>query len=111
MMSKSQICELCEVKFDGLIKREKHHLVPRSELAYYKKSKPAREFIFVCRVCGDAVHFMFTNEELAYIYNTLGKIKSSQKTHKYLKWRKARYEIKRWMVDKDVLKVLCNWRE
>ena len=108
MMSKSQICELCKVKFDGMIKREKHHLVPRSELAYYKKTKPAKEFLFMCRVCGDAVHFMFTNEELAYTYNTLGKIKSSCKIHKYLKWRKSHYEAKVWFIDKEVLNVLCS---
>lgn len=57
---------------------EKHHLVPRS--------LGGEETIDVCNACGDQVHRLFSNQELAETYHTVAALKSDPRMQKWLRW-------------------------
>jgi len=59
---------------------EKHHLVPKA------KHGASLDSIIVCKNCGDILHQLFTNKELAKEYNTLDKILKNEKIKKWVKW-------------------------
>lgn len=59
---------------------EKHHLVPRSK---HGSNIPG---IIVCSSCGDQLHQLFTNKQLAKEYNTIEKLLSSEKIQTWIKW-------------------------
>ena len=59
---------------------EKHHLTPKA------KHGAKLDTIFVCCNCGDQLHQLFTNKELAKTYNTLEKILANEKIIKWIKW-------------------------
>ena len=62
---------------------EKHHLVPRS--------KGGTETIDVCNACGDQVHRLFSNKELAERFHTVAALKSDPRMQKWIRWvRKQR---------------------
>lgn len=65
--------------------QEKHHLVP--------KAKHGDDTTVVCCDCGDQIHQIFTNKELAKSYNTLDKIRSDERIHKWVKWIRNRKEF------------------
>jgi len=72
-------CQICqrETPQEHL---EKHHLVPRS------KHGAKIEGIFVCIDCGNMVHKLFTNKQLAKEYNTLEKLLENEKINKWIEW-------------------------
>jgi len=72
-------CQICqrETPQEHL---EKHHLVPKA------KHGAKLDTIFVCCSCGNQLHLLFSNKELAKEYNTIEKILSSEKIQKWIKW-------------------------
>ena len=69
-------CQICTRKVpDGLM--EHHHLKP-------KERKGTR--ILVCIDCGNQLHQLFSNKELAKQYNTLDKILANKKIQNWVKW-------------------------
>jgi len=60
--------------------QERHHLVPRA-----KKGKIT---IRICCNCGDMLHKLFTNKELAKKFNTLEKILAQPEVQKWIAWVK-----------------------
>jgi hypothetical protein len=62
---------------------EKHHLKPRSQEKGIRKKT-----IFVCIDCGDQIHQLFTNKELAKEYDTLEKLLADPKIQKWIAWVK-----------------------
>lgn len=61
---------------------EKHHLTPRC------KKGGKRGTILLCIDCGDQIHQLFTNKELAKEYNTLEKLLANPKIQKWIEWVK-----------------------
>ena len=59
---------------------EQHHLIPKS------KHGAKLDTIFVCSCCGNILHQIFSNKQLAKEYNTLEKILSNEKMVKWIKW-------------------------
>jgi hypothetical protein len=59
---------------------EAHHLVPRH------KGGAKGDRLDVCTSCGDQLHQLFENRELAKEYNTLEKIMSNERVQKWANW-------------------------
>jgi len=59
---------------------ERHHLVPASKHEKNKKT------IFVCVSCGDMLHQLFNNKQLAKQFDSLEKILYNEKVQKWIKW-------------------------
>lgn len=57
---------------------EGHHIVP--------KSKKGKEKVNVCCSCGDQIHMLFTNKELAKNYNTIEALLSDPRVQKWKEW-------------------------
>lgn len=68
-MPKFQMCELCERS----PARSAHHMVPQEINPHCS----GLGMIFVCEECERRIHEAFTNEELAFQYNTLDKLKEA----------------------------------
>ena len=88
-MSDIITCSIC--KRETPIKlTERHHLIPVSikrRNKYAKLLKSIRdETINVCCNCGDYLHEVFTEKELAETYNTLEKILDCDKMHTWVRW-------------------------
>ena len=78
-------CQICNRETPDQF-LEKHHLIPKA------KHGARLERIFVCIDCGNIIHKLFSNRELAKEYNTLEKILTNEKIIKWLKWvRKIKY--------------------
>lgn len=75
------ICPICKREIpDKYI--EKHHLVP--------KSKKGKEFILVCINCGDMLHQLIDNKDMAKNFNNLGVILTRDDVQKYVNWVQKR---------------------
>jgi hypothetical protein len=72
-------CQICQRKTpqDYL---EKHHLIPK------EKHGAGMGTIFVCCSCGDQIHNLFSNKQLAKEYNTIEKILSNENINKWIRW-------------------------
>lgn len=57
---------------------EGHHTVP--------KSKKGKKKVDVCCSCGDQIHILFTNKELAKKYNTIEALLSDPRVQKWREW-------------------------
>jgi len=57
---------------------EKHHLTP--------KQKKGKVTVLVCNTCGDQVHQLFSNKELAKKHNTIELLLAQPEVQKYVKW-------------------------
>lgn len=68
-------CQLCDRDVSEL---EFHHFFPG------KKRRIDDSGIDVCKMCGDQIHLMFTNQELRSKYHDLSSLK--QAMHKYILW-------------------------
>lgn len=73
------LCQICQRETPDRLS-EKHHLIPRS------KHGDSLNTIAVCVCCGDQIHQLFSNKELAKDYNTLQKILDNEKIIKWVKW-------------------------
>jgi len=69
---------------------EKHHLVPAclGKRNKYKKAlgDDIDKKILVCVSCGDQLHKLFTEKELADNYNTMVKILANPEVQNWVKW-------------------------
>lgn len=74
---KSIKCKIC-LRDTPQKYQERHHLIPKS-----KKGKITE---VVCCNCGDMLHKLFTNNELARDFNTIESIKSNDKVRKWVSW-------------------------
>ena len=80
-------CQICQREVpQGLL--EKHHFYPRSRRKSEEKRKNenATAGVLVCCDCGNQLHQLFTNKELAKNYNALEKILASEKVQNWAKW-------------------------
>ena len=71
------ICPICERDVPTEY-QEQHHLIP--------KQKKGRKTVVVCCNCGDMLHKLFTNQELAKKYNTIENINLNESVQKWAKW-------------------------
>ena len=86
-MRENIICPICRRAVPPAF-QERHHLIPRSlakRNKYAKEEKPT-ETIDVCITCGDQIHKLFTEKELADKYNTLDKLLATPEIQKWGKW-------------------------
>jgi hypothetical protein len=70
-------CPICQRETPSEA-QEKHHLIP--------KSKKGKEVVLVCCDCGDMVHKIFTNKQLALTFNSIDNIILNEKIIKWVKW-------------------------
>lgn len=63
---------------------ERHHLIPRRQGGQRRRIQGG--YISVCCDCGDILHKLFTNKQLAIEYNTLEKILNSEKIVKWINY-------------------------
>ncbi len=71
-------CPLC--KRDIETKHSEHHLIPRLKGG---KNGPT---VILHRVCHDKIHSLFTEQELAVLYNTIDKLLEHDEIKKFVKW-------------------------
>ena len=70
------MCQLCEREVQN---PTKHHLIPK------QKNTDGRT-IDVCVPCSKQIHALFTNKELKHNFDTLDKLKGSEKIQKWIEW-------------------------
>jgi len=85
-------CDLCDR--EG-VKLTEHHLVPREMGG--RKSQTA----LLCTTCHKQIHALYTNKELAFILNTLEKLKDDEKIAKYLSWVKKQPATTEFIIKKS----------
>lgn len=73
------ICQICK-RNTPENKIERHHLIPKT------KGGAKLDCINVCCNCGDMLHKLFENKQLAKEYNTLEKILANEDMQKWVKW-------------------------
>lgn len=77
------ICQLCERDVPNITQ---HHLIPK------QKNTDGRT-IDVCVPCSKQIHALFTNKELKKSYDTLEKLKESDKIIKWTEWVRKKNPI------------------
>jgi len=70
-------CKICETD----IAIQKHHILPKSRGGRYSTT------VDCCYDCGNQIHMLFTNKELASM--TLSSLLSDNKMKKYIKWKRT----------------------
>ncbi len=73
------VCELCRRE---VLRVSRHHLTP------LEKGGRNTPTVNLCQPCHTTLHHTFTNNELARIYNTIGKLLEAEPLQKYLHWIK-----------------------
>jgi len=71
--------------------QEEHHLIPRSIRKRNKYSKlpeikKGQDTVVVCVDCGDQLHQLFNEKELADNYRTIVAIVSNEEVQNWVKW-------------------------
>ncbi len=72
-------CELCKREN---VKLTNHHLIPKQKGG---KSE-FKNYVKICIPCGKQIHGLFTGRELKREFNTIEKLKSSNKVQKWIEW-------------------------
>ena len=72
------LCPLCGRELVEGPSVNDHHLVPRS--------RGGKEKYALHRVCHSKIHSVFTENELAQIYNTFEKLRANDEMKKFIKW-------------------------
>ena len=83
-------CPICNREVPEEFKEE-HHLIPRAVCRRNKYSnlsqlEKGNQTITVCSDCGNQLHKLFSEKELADHYNTLEKILSQPSIQKWAGW-------------------------
>ena len=84
-------CQVCERS----VRLTRHHLFPREMHKFCLKRNVAsadeleRRLLHCCRLCHNAIHRFFSNEDLALRYNTLPLLLSDDKFFRFAKWNSA----------------------
>lgn len=76
-MTENHLCELCNRNV-SIITR--HHLIPK------QKGGSNYKTICLCITCHKQIHALFTNTELATLYNSMESLKSNERIVKFLKF-------------------------
>jgi len=74
------ICPICKREVPENC-QEEHHLIPRAickRNKYAKQLETGQNTITVCASCGNHLHKLFSEKELAEKYNTLEKILANE---------------------------------
>ena len=71
--------------------QEEHHLIPRSirkrnKYAKLREQKRGQDTITVCCSCGDQLHKLFTEKELADNFRTIVAIVANPEVQNWVKW-------------------------
>lgn len=71
--------------------QEEHHLIPRAickrnKYAALPQLEKGNQTIMVCNDCGNQLHKLFNEKELADNYNTIDKILESPAIQKWVNW-------------------------
>ncbi len=82
-------CELCSRR----TKLTKHHLIPRSRHARYKRNKTwiknkidLNRYAWLCRDCHSKIHATFTHKELDECYNTMRALRRHAEIRGFAEW-------------------------
>jgi hypothetical protein len=73
------ICPICDRDLPSS-ERSSHHLIPKLKGG---KNGPT---IDIHRICHSKIHSIFSESELANIYNTVDMLKSSSDIQSFIKW-------------------------
>jgi len=71
------ICPLCDRGIPDS-EQESHHLVP--------KSKGGKDTLVIHRICHRQIHALFTESELARIYNTVDALRAHPEFASFVRW-------------------------
>ncbi|MBE6071436.1 MAG: HNH endonuclease [Clostridium butyricum] len=78
-MKENYVCELCNRNVSIITK---HHLIPK------QKGGKNYKTIHLCTTCHKQIHALFTNRELATLYNSIDSLKNNDKIIKFLNFIK-----------------------
>ena len=79
VLGRCMICELCDRPIpEG--KSTEHHLVPCCEGGRKGVKSHMHE------ICHKQVHALFTERELAMVYNTIGKLREQKDVMRFVNW-------------------------
>ena len=89
-MEESITCPICKRDTPKQY-QEEHHLIPRgissrNKYAKLPQNQNGSKTVTVCNDCGNQIHLLFTEKELAEQYNSLDKLLSSQEVNKWSRW-------------------------
>lgn len=81
------VCPICKRNTPEQY-QEEHHLIPRSikNRNKYAKLPDTNGTITVCISCGDCLHQLFTEKELADNFRTTESILSNERIQNWIKW-------------------------
>ncbi len=74
-MTENHVCELCSRTVSIITK---HHLIPK------EKGGNKYKTICLCITCHKQIHALFTNTELATLYNSIETLKNNERIIKFL---------------------------
>lgn len=82
-----ECCEMCKRRTHLTF----HHLIPRKVHARRSIKRRFRpedlaKGVFLCRLCHNALHQFFSEEQLARDYNTLEKLLTNLQVQRHIKW-------------------------
>lgn len=72
-------CALCEREVSSVTY---HHLIPKQKGGKHTTTVP------LCQPCHTTLHAIFSNAELAAVYNSIPKLQAAAPLQKYLQWIK-----------------------
>jgi hypothetical protein len=70
-------CELCDRDIPDDLK-SRHHLIP--------KSKGGKETQPLHQICHSKIHSLFSEGELAHVYDTIEKLKANEEIERFINW-------------------------
>lgn len=88
------ICPICKRDTPSEY-QEGHHLIPKSirkrnKYAKLPELKKGQDTITVCINCGDQLHLLFTEKELADDYRTIVALLANKEVQNWVKWIKKK---------------------
>lgn len=81
-------CELCQRR----VPLTRHHLIPKAlhDKPYvqkrYAKSERIGATLWVCRPCHNQIHRLFSEKELALIYNSREALLADERLRTFVEW-------------------------
>lgn len=87
MVTENIICPICKRAIPPLF-QEEHHLIPRSmaKRNKYSKLKNKKDTVTLCCNCGDQIHQLFSDKELAAQYNTVEGLLAAPQIQEWIRW-------------------------
>ena len=78
------VCKICEREITDKSYWDEHHLIPKAKGGKYS------EKVKLHRICHEKIHSLWTEAELANIYNTVESILTNQSMISFVKWVKKK---------------------